>query len=364
MKRSFLIVSLALWGVCIFAQPMMKVSSTQHDFGKFKEEAGKQKYNFTVMNTGDQPLVIQNIVASCGCTTPEWTKGPIAPKGTGQITAIYDPANRPGIFNKTLSVYTNSKPEVVTLIIKGEVVPREKTVEELFTFPVGPVRFESNHLAFTNVKKNEKKIRVMQIINTSSAPVKVGFENVPAHLALKVSPETLKPGQKGVVQGTYDATKNNAWGNTSDMVKVLTNGQVQPNLYYYVSANLVEDFSGLSKEELENAPVFNLAATTVDLGKIKGATANEVEFKFANSGKRDLIIRNIRASCGCTAIQQGVQGQGIKPGESSSIKATFNSGSYKGKVTKAIYVYTNDPKNSEVVLMLDAVVEQEAAASK
>ncbi len=145
------------------------------------------------------------------------------------------------------------------------------------------------------------------------------------------------------------------------MVKIVTNGEVQDKVYYYVSANLVEDFSGLSKEELANAPVFSVESTTVDLGKIKGSTANEVEFKFTNNGKRDLIVRNIKASCGCTAIQQGVQGQGIKPGESSSIKATFNSGSYKGKVTKAIYVYTNDPKNSELVLMLTADVEQAAA---
>jgi hypothetical protein len=46
----------------------------------------------------------------------------------------------------------------------------------------------------------------------------------------------------------------------------------------------------------------------------------------------------------------------IKPGESGSIKATFNSGSYKDKVIKTIYVYTNDPKNSEVVLYLNAEV--------
>ncbi len=173
----------------------MKISSSEHDFGKFKEEAGRQKYDFVVMNTGNQPLVIQNIVASCGCTTPEWTKSPIPPKGTGTITAIYDPANRPGPFNKTLSVYTNSKPEVVVLVIKGEVIPREKTLEELFTFPVGSVRFESNHLAFTNVKKTEKKIRVMQVVNTSKSPVSVEFEGVPEHLTLKVKPETLKPGE-------------------------------------------------------------------------------------------------------------------------------------------------------------------------
>jgi len=363
MKRLILFFSLLIFGVAVsaqFAQTKMQLSATEHDFGSFKEEAGRQTFDFLVTNTGTDPLVIQNVVASCGCTTPEWTKQPIPAGGKGKITAIYDPKDRPGPFNKTLSVYTNTKPEVVVLIIKGEVTPREKTVEELFTFPVGAVRFESNHLAFTNVRKTEKKIRIMQLINTSSAPVKIEFDGLPGHLDLKANPETLKPGQKGLVEGTYDATKNPGWGNVSDMVKVKLNGVAQENVYYYVSANLVEDFSSLSIEDLTNAPVFKVATTTVDLGKIKGSTQNEVEFKFTNEGKSDLVIRYIRSTCGCTAVQQGSQGVGIKPGESSSIKAVFNSGSYVGKVTKAIYVYTNDPKNSEVVLMLNADVEQPA----
>ena len=81
--------------------------------------------------------------------------------GQVRVTAIYDPKDRPGVFNKTLSVYSNSKPEVVVLVIKGEVIPHEKSVDELFTFPVGAIRFESNHMAFTNIIKTEKKIRVM-----------------------------------------------------------------------------------------------------------------------------------------------------------------------------------------------------------
>lgn len=365
MKKYLLIISILFFCMGInaqIAQTTMKVSETEHDFGKFKEEAGRQTYNFTVTNTGTEPLVIQNVVASCGCTTPDWTKQPIPSGGTGKVTAIYDPNNRPGPFNKTITVYTNSKPEAVVLIIKGEVIPHEKTVEELFTFPVGAVRFESNHMAFTDVKKTEKKIRVMPIINTSDAPVKVEFAGVPAHLELKVSPETLKPGQKGLVEGQYDGTKNQSWGNVSDMVKLVLNGVPQENVYYYISANLVEDFSGLSKEDLENAPVFKVETNNIDLGKIKGNTQNDVEFKFTNAGKNDLVLRNIRSSCGCTAVQQGNMGVGIKAGQSSSIKATFNSGSYKGKVTKAIYVYTNDPKNSQVVLMLNADVEQPEAA--
>jgi hypothetical protein len=361
MKRLFFIISLLIFGISAKSQvatTKMQVSATEHDFGTFKEEAGRQTFDFIVTNTGTEPLVIQNVVASCGCTTPEWTKQPKPAGAKGKVTAIYDPKDRPGQFNKTLSVYTNTKPEVSVLVIKGEVIPHEKTVEELFTFAVGAVRFESNHMAFTNVKKNEKKMRVMQLINTSATPIKVEFDALPPHLILKCNPETLKPGQKGMVEGTYDATKNGGWGNVSDMIKIKLNGVVQENLFYYVSANLVEDFSSLTKQELENAPVFKVESSTVELGKIKGSTQNEVEFKFKNEGKSDLLIRFIRSTCGCTAVQQGNQGVGIKPGESSSIKAVFNSGSYSGKVTKAIYVYTNDPKNSEVVLMLNADVEQ------
>jgi hypothetical protein len=366
MKRIILVASLLMAAVAAkpqMAVTTMKMSETSHNFGSFKEEAGRQTYDFVLTNTGSQPLVIQNIVTSCGCTTPEWTRQPIPPGGKGKVTAIYDPKDRPGTFDKSLTVYTNTKPEITVLQIKGEVTPREKTIDELFTFPVGNlVRFESVQLAFTNVKKNAKKIRVMQVVNTSKEPVKIEFENIPSHLSLKVTPETLKPGQKGLVEGTYDAVKNTGWGNVNDMVRIKLNGVPQENVYYYVSANLVEDFSSLSKEELANAPVFKLNATTVDLGKIKGATQNEVEFKFTNTGKSDLFIRHVRPTCGCTAIAQGQQDVGIKPGQSSSIKATFNSGGYTGKVTKAIYVYANDPLKSEVVLMLTAEVEQPSAA--
>jgi hypothetical protein len=361
MKRIVLFLSLIFSGFAIQSQPVMQLSSKEHDFGKFKEEDGRQTFDFIVKNTGNSPLVITNIVASCGCTTPDWTRQPIPPGGNGKITAIYDPKDRPGPFSKTLSVYTNFNPDITVLVIKGEVIQREKTIEEMFTFPVGAIRFESNHMAFTNIKKTEKKIRIMKIVNTSTSPVKVEFEGLPVHLALKSNPETIKPGQKGLVEGTYDATRNPGWGYVSDMIKIKLNGVVQENVYYYISANLVEDFSSLSKEDLLNSPTFKVASTNVDLGKIKGSTQNEVEFKFTNEGKRDLIIRHIRSTCGCTAVQQGSQNKGIKPGESSSIKAVFNSGSYVGKVTKTIYVYTNDPKNSEVVLMLNADVEQPAA---
>ena len=53
-----------IFAVSVFAQPVMKISASEHDFEN-QEEAGKQKFDFVVMEQGDQPLVIKNIVASC-----------------------------------------------------------------------------------------------------------------------------------------------------------------------------------------------------------------------------------------------------------------------------------------------------------
>jgi hypothetical protein len=108
MKRLFFIISLLIFGISAKSQvavTKMQLSATEHDFGTFKEEAGRQTFDFIITNTGTEPLVIQNVVASCGCTTPEWTKQPIPAGAKGKVTAIYDPKDRPGQFNKTLSQY-------------------------------------------------------------------------------------------------------------------------------------------------------------------------------------------------------------------------------------------------------------------
>ena len=285
------------------------------------------------------------------------------PGGKGFVTAVFDPRGYNSRFAKSISVYSNAKPSVTVLVIEGEVTPREKTVEEQYTFAVGPVRFQSNHLAFTTTKKSEKKIRVMPVINTSKEPATIEFESLPAHLQMKVSPATLKPGEKGVVEGTYDAKLNaSAWGNVNDLVRMKVNGQPMPNIYLYVSANLVEDFSGLSAQELANAPVFKLASNTVDFGTIKQSASADVEFMFTNEGKTDLIIRHVKSGCGCTALMPTENV--IKPGAKSSIKAKFNSGGYKGQIYKNIFVYTNDPKNSEVMLMIKGEVLVEGDKAK
>lgn len=93
----------------------------EHDFGTFKEADGNVSYTFTIKNTGTAPLVITRVSASCGCTTPEFEKEPIAPGKTSKIKITYNPAGRPGQFLKSIAVYSNGMDGAFRLRIKGVV---------------------------------------------------------------------------------------------------------------------------------------------------------------------------------------------------------------------------------------------------
>ena len=75
-------------------------------------------------------MVLNNVVASCGCTTPKWTNEPIAPGKEGTVTAIYNSKGRPGNFTKTITVTHNGEGGTDYLTIRGNVnrAPTPKTV--------------------------------------------------------------------------------------------------------------------------------------------------------------------------------------------------------------------------------------------
>jgi len=95
-----------------------------YDFGTIAEQGGPVSHEFEFTNTGDAPLMILNATASCGCTRPDFPKKPVAAGKKGVLKVTYLPKGRPGEFNKTVTVKTNSKKhKKVTLRIKGFVTP-------------------------------------------------------------------------------------------------------------------------------------------------------------------------------------------------------------------------------------------------
>lgn len=125
MKRVLFTISLLV--VCLLATAQKpaeaKFEKITHHFGKFSSKDGKQECVFSFTNTGDKPLVINQAVASCGCTVPKYTKTPIAPGQKGEIKVVYNGAGRiPGYFKKTITIQTNGVPEMTRLYIEGEMV--------------------------------------------------------------------------------------------------------------------------------------------------------------------------------------------------------------------------------------------------
>ncbi len=95
-------------------------TETLHDFGKIKVGV-PVSFEFTFQNTGDIPLIITSVQASCGCTVASYSKDPIEPNGKGFVKATYNAA-AVGQFTKTVTVNANTDDGAVILTFKGEVI--------------------------------------------------------------------------------------------------------------------------------------------------------------------------------------------------------------------------------------------------
>ena len=90
------------------------------------QKGGDGNCTFTFTNTGDEPLILSSVRASCGCTTPKWTQKPVMPGKAGEIGVRYN-TNNVGGFTKTVTITSNAinEPRVVVKI-KGNVVAPDK----------------------------------------------------------------------------------------------------------------------------------------------------------------------------------------------------------------------------------------------
>ena len=126
MKKIISTLCMALAAVAMMAQnPVITFEKTEHDFGKINEADGRVSVVFSFKNEGMAPLVLSNVRASCGCTTPTWTKEPVEPGQSGSITVTYNPNGRPGRFQKTVTITSNASEPTKKVYIKGEVIPKQ-----------------------------------------------------------------------------------------------------------------------------------------------------------------------------------------------------------------------------------------------
>jgi hypothetical protein len=100
------------------AEELLQLKQTEHDFGKIPQ--GKPVYYyFEVVNKSQAALKLDNVQASCGCTTPEWNREAIPAGGTDKIKIGYNAASE-GYFEKTITIIYNGD-QTKQIKIKGTV---------------------------------------------------------------------------------------------------------------------------------------------------------------------------------------------------------------------------------------------------
>jgi len=335
--------------------PNISWENPTHDFGTIQEAGGNVTYSFPFTNTGSEPLIITEVKPSCGCTSSDYTKEPVPAGGKGYVSATYNPLHRPGKFSKSITVTTNANPPTSVLRITGEVTPKPRTIEDDFPRELGELRAVTNHLALMRVKDSEIKTDSVKVANTTDHNLTITFSEIPSNITISAVPKTLKPGQQGALVVSYDAKKKNDYGFLMDKVGIVINGKDDNKTRLTISATVEEDFSKLSEKEIQNAPKIVFDNPVFNFGKIKQGEKVSYDFTFKNQGKRDLIIRKTKASCGCTIVN--TTKSVVKPGETGSLQVTFNSAGKTNRQNKSITVVTNDPTQSQMDLRVMGDVE-------
>ncbi len=330
--------------------------SGQHNWGRINEADGPFKHEFVFTNKGDDPLHVINIRAGAGLTV-WWTKNQIHPGDTGTVSVKFNPHNMPGKFNRTITLTATGDPSSATLRLLGEVIPREKTTEELYPHQAGQLRMRTNHISIGNITPGSVKKGLTYVINNSEEVIDVAFADIPGHIKPAAIPQLLQPGETGVLKALWDAGHNEDWGVVTHSFRLIINGNSPPGNILYLSVNIQEDFSVMSDQEKENAPSIFFDERVFNFGTLSHGKSVEHGFVFTNKGKSELVIRSVRSGCGFTEID--LQKEFLKPGESGTIKAVFNSRGLHGRQSRGITVISNDPANPSIVLRITGEIISE-----
>jgi hypothetical protein len=335
---------------------LIEFEETTWNFGEIDEAKGTLSHTYTFTNKSDQDFIINDVQASCGCTTPEWSSKPIKPGGKGFIKANFNPTGMTGEAFKTVIVYGNFKDDVARVLeIKGKIFSLRFGDQMFVAGQTGYLRISDNMLDFGKVLKTQKDTTYAVLVNDGTDTFSIiGFKDVPPYI--KLWPENLQiaPGMSGVVYAEIDGEATKDWGDLSHTLYIKTDDRFYFFKEIFLYATLQDDFSKLSKRDRKMAPKIEFDKKSVDFGTVKTGAIKTASFTMTNAGKSTLKIHKTFAVCSCTVL--GNLKNEIKPGESVTFNVEFDTVFKSGKQTKAITFYTNDPENPVVEIAVQAVV--------
>ena len=359
MKRTILATAMLAISALIFAQqPVITFEKTDHNFGQINEADGRVTTIFTFKNEGMAPLVLSNVRASCGCTTPTWTKTPIEPGQTGDITVTYNPNGRPGRFQKTITVSSNASVPTTKLTIRGEVIPRTQQAVNRFPYKMADgLAVNQNVLTYGTIMNTKNITKAIDYTNNTDKEitVEVLLNDKEPWIDAQATLVTIKPKEVGQLHINVDGSRSKVWGLQNSYVYVIVNGkrQMTDENKITLSYAIEEDFSNVDKK---SAPILEVAAREINLGTISAGSKVNKSISLKNAGVNPLIIRAVN-NTHPEYVKVNAPKSAIKSGKSQDLKLQIVAGQEVGTFRKQVDIITNDPANPHTRVTIVWVVK-------
>lgn len=323
-------------------QSPLKFDTVEWDFGTVAEDGGKVSHTFGFTNNGQEPVSIDRVTASCGCTTSEYSSRVVMPGERGEITVGFNPMGYPQEVSKSVVVISGGGRNHDMLTLKGYVTPRVKTVEDEYPYDMGgEFRIDALTVPFRQVGQGKSSSMVLRYINTSDKNLRIEAVAADPDAILGIhAPEMVCAGCRGNITLTYDLSGGQArYGMISDIVKISVDGK-ESGHPVFTSMIGIDDFSG---QNVSTGPKLFLDSQIYNFGEVRSRTLPYVHRMTAsNQGKETLYIRSVASKTGCrTTLREGMS---IPPGASLPFELLLYSGTYgPGEVFESLILITNDP---------------------
>ncbi len=198
------------------------------DFGNIEELGGDVSHTFSFRNDSSSPVVISNVRTTCGCTTPEYVKKPIAAGDESTLTVTFDPRFRPGQFKKDIYVYSTLSSEPIVLSIVGRVAPRVLSIEERYPYKLlSGARLGQMYITVSYLSPGDMMQTSVEYYNESDDPIEVEFKARRESERLKLFYDNGVAARSGAtLEVGYYIEADEAIGETlRDTVDIVVNGK-------------------------------------------------------------------------------------------------------------------------------------------
>ena len=330
----------------------VKFQEKVHDFGDVPQSVGSLTHTFRFKNVSDKPFVVHNVISSCGCTTPQWTKQPIRPSEEGEIKVTFTNDQGPYPFDKTLTVYISGLNRPVILRIRGNVIDRNKPLSEIYPDKFGPLGMRQKDFSLGYLEQGIVRADYSKVANLSRKPVTVTVTTSSPCLKVTVTPAIIPAGQTARLDYSINpsAGKSRMWGRQDFKASFVVDGRKAAG-EFTVSGVIKDNFSGMTDADIAMASVPVVNKSYFEFGEIPAGKQIDAEYTVANKGKSALKIYAIdKKEEGVTIVTPTPVT--VKSGASVKIKVKFDSSRHEGEMLEVLSLVTNSPTKPIVNLFL------------